>query len=87
MVLLTDICLARRQALLGHGDTGYFFQLKIIFYHSDDILQQILSFVCFGKVESAFEKINGLLPTNLRIKVIVNTLNHNFNFMVFQNNI
>ena len=39
------------------------------------------------KIESAFEKINGLLPTNyesLRIKVIVSTLNHNFNFiMVF----
>ena len=86
MVLLTDICLACRQALLGHGHTVYLFATENNFYHSDDILQQILSFVCVEKVESAFKKINGLLPTNyesLRIKVIVNTLNHNFNFMVF----
>ena len=91
MVLLTDICLAFRQALLGHGDTVYLFATENNFHNSDDILQQILSFVCFRKGRISFsEKINGLLPTNsepLRIKAIVNTLNHNFNFMVFQNNI
>ena len=63
MVLLTDICLACRQALLGDDDTVFFFATENNFYHSDDILQQILSFVS-EKVESAFEKINGLLPTN-----------------------
>ena len=87
MVLLTDICLACRQALLRHGHTVYLFATENSFYHSDDILQQI-SYLLYvsEKVESAFEKISGLLPTNyesLRIKVISNTLNHNFNFMVF----
>ena len=64
MVPLTDICSACRQALLGHGDTVYLFATENNFYHSDDVLQQILSFVYSEKVESAFEKINGLLPTN-----------------------
>ena len=87
MVPLTDIWLTCRQALLGHGHTVYLFATENNFYHSDDILQQIFYLLYVSeKVESAFEKINGLLPTNydsLRIKVIVNTLNHNFNFIVF----
>ena len=34
--LLTDICLACRQALLGHGDTVYLFATENNFHHSDD---------------------------------------------------
>ena len=84
---MTDICLACRQALLGHGDTVFLFATDNNFHHSDYILQQILSFVCFRKGKISFsEKINGLPPTNQefsRIKVIGNTLNHNFNFYGF----
>ena len=65
IVLLTDICLACRQALLGNGDTVFLFATENNFYHSDDILQQILSFVCFREGRISFsEKINGLLLTN-----------------------
>ena len=56
MVLLTDICLACRQALLGHGHTEYLFATENNFYHSDDILQQILSFVCFRKGRISFRE-------------------------------
>ena len=45
-------------------------------HHTDNILQQIISFVCFSEGRIDFsEKINGLLPRNwesLRIKLIVN---------------
>ena len=54
MVPLTDICLACRQALLGHGDTVYLFATENNFYHSGDILQQILSFLCFRKGRISF---------------------------------
>ena len=54
MVLLTDIYLACRQALRGHGDTVHLFAAENKFYHSDDILQQILSFVCFQKGRISF---------------------------------
>ena len=54
MVPLTDSCLACRQTLLGHGDTVYLFATENNFYHSDDILQQILSFVCFPKGRISF---------------------------------
>ena len=65
MIPLTDTCLACRQALLGHGDTVYLFATEKKLHHSDDILQQILSFVCFRKGRISFSaKINGLLPTN-----------------------
>ena len=47
VILLTDICLACRQFLLGHGDTVYLFATENNVHHSDDILQQILSFVCY----------------------------------------
>ena len=61
------------------------------FHHSDNILQQIISFVCFPKGRMGFfKKINGLLPRNeesLRITLIVNMVNHNFNYMGFENNI
>ena len=53
---MTDVCLACRQALLEHGDTVFLFAAENNFDHSDDILQQILSFVCFWKVESAFPR-------------------------------
>ena len=62
--ILTVTCLACRQALLGHGDTVYLFATENNVHHSDDILQQILSFVCFRKDRISFSaKINGLLPT------------------------
>ena len=70
-----------------------YLQLKIIFMIQTIFFNKFYLLYVSEKVESAFEKINGLLRTNyesLRIKVIVNTLNHNFNFMVlwfFQNNI
>ena len=54
MVLPTDICLACRQALLGHGHTVYLFATENNFYQSDDILQQILSSVCFRKGRISF---------------------------------
>ena len=54
MVLLTEICLACRQSLLGHDDTVYLFGTENNFYHSDNILQQILSFVCFRKGRISF---------------------------------
>ena len=54
MVLLTDICLACRQAFSGHDDTVYLFATENNFYHSDDILQQILCFVCFRKGKISF---------------------------------
>ena len=63
-----------------------YLQLKIIFIIQAIFFNKFYLLYVSEKVESAFEKINGLLPTNyesLRIKVIVNTLNHNFNFMVF----
>ena len=53
-LLLTDICLACRQALLGHCDTLYLFTTENNFHHSDDILQQISSFVCFRKGRISF---------------------------------
>ena len=43
-----------RQALLGHDDTVYLFATEDNFYHSDDILQRILSFVCFWKGRISF---------------------------------
>ena len=39
IVLLTDICLVCRQALLGHGDTVFLFATENNFHHSGDILQ------------------------------------------------
>ena len=63
-----------------------YLQLKIIFIIQTIFFNKFYLLYVSEKVESAFEKINGPLSTNyesLRIKVIVNTLNHNFNFMVF----
>ena len=61
-----------------------YLQLKIIFIIQTIFFNKFYLLYVSEKVESAFEKINGLLPTNyesLRIRVIVNTLNHNFNFI------
>ena len=63
-----------------------YLQLKIIFIIQTIFFNKFYLLYVSEKVESAFEKIHGLLPKNyesLRIKVIVKTLNHNFNFMVF----
>ena len=68
MILLTDTCLAYRQALLGHGDTVYIFANEDNLHHSEDILQQILSFLFSGKGRISFSaKIKGLLPNELRV--------------------
>ena len=63
-----------------------YLQLKIIFVIQTIFFNKFYFLCVFEKVESVFQKINGLLPTNyesLRIKVIVNSLNQNFNFMFF----
>ena len=53
-----------------------YLQLKIIFIIQTIFFNKFYLLYVSEKVESAFEKINGLLPTNyesFRIKVIVNT--------------
>ena len=64
MVLLTDICLACRQALLGHGDTVYLFAAENNFIIQTIFFNKFYLFYVSEKVATASEKINGLLPTN-----------------------
>ena len=58
MIPLTDTCSACRQALPGNGDTVYLFATENNLHHSEDILQQILSFVCFRKGRISFSREN-----------------------------
>ena len=64
MVLLTDICSACRQALLGHDDTVYLFATEKNFIIQTIFFNKFYLLYVSEKVESAFEKINGLLSTN-----------------------
>ena len=49
-ILLTDICLACRQALLGHDDTEYLFATENNFYHSETLHMIIQQLFALGKL-------------------------------------